>query len=100
MPVVRTDGLAVGRSVHGHVITKFSRMGSSPPFFLSMVLRCTHFARNSSAIMKPGYREQILPSLVPSLYQGPTVWIKPRLAKNLFKTFHGRFAQESRSYEW
>ena len=33
MPVVRTDGLAVGRSVHGHVITKFSRMGSSPPFF-------------------------------------------------------------------
>ena len=50
--------------------------------------------------MKPGYREQILPSLVPSLYRGPTVWIKPRLAKNLFKTFHGRFAQESRSYEW
>lgn len=50
--------------------------------------------------MKPGYREQILPSLVPSLYRGPTVWIKPRLAKNLVKTFHGRFAQESRSYEW
>ena len=28
MPVVRTDGRsAVGRSVCGHVITKFSRMG-------------------------------------------------------------------------
>ena len=29
MPVVRT----VGRSVYGHVITKFSRMGSLPHFF-------------------------------------------------------------------
>ena len=29
MPVVRTDG----RSVYGHVITKFSRMGSLPHFF-------------------------------------------------------------------
>ena len=28
MPVVRTDG----RSVYGHVITKFSRMGSLPHF--------------------------------------------------------------------
>ena len=27
MPVVRTDGLSGGRSVYGHVITKFSRMG-------------------------------------------------------------------------
>ena len=27
MPVVRTDGLLGGRSVYGHVITKFSRMG-------------------------------------------------------------------------
>ena len=27
MPVVRTDGRAVGRSVYGHVITKFSRLG-------------------------------------------------------------------------
>ena len=41
MPVVRTDmcgacgavGRAVGRSVYGHVITKFSRMGSLPHFF-------------------------------------------------------------------
>ena len=27
MPVVRTDGLWGARSVYGHVITKFSRMG-------------------------------------------------------------------------
>ena len=32
MPVVRTDGRAVGRSVYGHVIAKFSRMGSLPHF--------------------------------------------------------------------
>ena len=33
MPVVRTDGRAGGRAVYGHVITKFSRMGSLPHFF-------------------------------------------------------------------
>ena len=33
MPVVRTDGRAGGQSVCGHVITKFSRMGSLPHFF-------------------------------------------------------------------
>ena len=33
MPVVRTDGRAVGRSVYGHVITKFSPMGSLTHFF-------------------------------------------------------------------
>ena len=33
MPVVRTDGRACGRSVYGHVLTKFSRMGSLPHFF-------------------------------------------------------------------
>ena len=32
MPVVRTDGRSVGRSVYGHVITKFSRMGRLPHF--------------------------------------------------------------------
>ena len=32
MPVVRTDGRAVGRSVYGHVITKFSRMDRLPHF--------------------------------------------------------------------
>ena len=31
--MVRTDGRAGGRSVYGHVITKFSRMGSLPHFF-------------------------------------------------------------------
>ena len=28
MPVVRTDGRSVARSVYGHVIAKFSRMGT------------------------------------------------------------------------
>ena len=32
MPVARTDSWAVGRSVYGHMITKFSWMGSSPHF--------------------------------------------------------------------
>ena len=38
MPVVRTDGRMLGRSVYGHVITKFSRMGRLL-HFLTMVLR-------------------------------------------------------------
>ena len=50
MPVVRTDGRAGGRSVYGHVITKFFRMGSLQNFFLPMVLRCARLARKSSAI--------------------------------------------------
>ena len=33
MPVERTDGRAFERSVYGHVVTKFSRMGSLPHFF-------------------------------------------------------------------
>ena len=48
IPVVRTDGRVGGRSVYGHVITKFSRMGSLPHFF-PMVLRCARFVRESSA---------------------------------------------------
>ena len=32
MPVVRTDGRSLARSVCGHVITKFSRMGRLPHF--------------------------------------------------------------------
>ena len=32
MPLVRTDGRSVGWSVHGHVITKFSRIGRLPRF--------------------------------------------------------------------
>ena len=35
MSVVRTEDRAVGRSVCGHVITKFSRMGSLPHFFFT-----------------------------------------------------------------
>ena len=48
MPVVRTDGRVGGRSVYGHVIIKFSRMGSLP-HFLPKMLRCARFARESSA---------------------------------------------------
>ena len=33
MSVVRTGGRVGGQSVYGHVITKFSRMGSLPHFF-------------------------------------------------------------------
>ena len=44
MPVVRTDG----RSVYGHVITKFSRMGSLPHFFTHGAL--LRASRESSAI--------------------------------------------------
>ena len=32
MPVVRTDGRSLDRSVYGHVITKFSLMGRLPHF--------------------------------------------------------------------
>ena len=39
MPVVRTDGRADGRSVYGHVITKFSRMGSLPHENFAIKLR-------------------------------------------------------------
>ena len=35
MPVVQTDGRAGGRSVYGHVITKFSLMGILPPHFFT-----------------------------------------------------------------
>ena len=48
MPVVRTVGRAVGRSVYGHVITKFSRMGSLPHFLTHGVPQAP-FARQSSA---------------------------------------------------
>ena len=52
IPAVRTDGRSGGRSVYGHVITKFSRMGSLP-LFLPILLRCARCARcarESSAI--------------------------------------------------
>ena len=64
MPVVRTDGLLGGRSVYGHVITKFSRMGRLLQFLThGAPLAC--FARESSAIIKlelasaPDQRKQI-----------------------------------------
>ena len=44
MPVVWTDGRTVwragGRAVYGHVITKFSRMGSLPHFFTHVASLC------------------------------------------------------------
>ena len=39
MPVVRTDGLSGGRSVYGHVITKFSQMGGLLHFLTHAVLQ-------------------------------------------------------------
>ena len=48
MPVVRTDGLSGGRSVYGHVITKFSRMGRLL-HFLTLGAPLARFARESSA---------------------------------------------------
>ena len=48
MPVVRTDGLSGGRSVYGHVITKFSRMGRLL-HFLTHGAPLARFARESSA---------------------------------------------------
>ena len=34
MPVARTDGRSLTRSVYGHEITKFSRMGRLPHFLI------------------------------------------------------------------
>ena len=48
MPVVLTDGLSGGRSVYGHVITKFSRMGRLL-HFLTHGAPLGRFARESSA---------------------------------------------------
>ena len=49
MPVVRTDGLSDGRSVYGHVITKFSRM-SRLLHFLTHGAPLARFASETSAI--------------------------------------------------
>ena len=49
MPVVRTDGRAGGLAVYGHVITKFSRMGSLQHFFN---LWCSA-ARTRAPLKKP-----------------------------------------------
>ena len=48
MPVVRTDGLSGGRSVYGHVITKFSRMDRLLHFLIHGA-PLARFARESSA---------------------------------------------------
>ena len=49
MPVVRTEGLSGWRAVYGHVITKFSRMGSLPHFLTHGAPQAC-LARQSSAI--------------------------------------------------
>ena len=51
-------GRTVGRSVYGHVITKFSRMGSLH-IFLPMVLRYVRLARESSAKIKTSNAEVV-----------------------------------------
>ena len=53
VPVVRADGRSVGQSMYGHVIAKFSRMGSSPHFLthgasllmLSVTATCVSYCR-------------------------------------------------------
>ena len=51
MPVVRTDG----RSVYGHVITKFSRMGSLPHFFThGALLRALRAREQRYKLIKEG----------------------------------------------
>ena len=52
MTVVRTDGLSGGRSVYGHVITKFFGMGRLL-HFLTHGAPLERFARESSAIIPP-----------------------------------------------
>ena len=64
MPVVRTDGREGGRSVYGHVIAKFSWMGSLPHFLthgapLSPPPPTRALARESSAISK-GFKKAFL----------------------------------------
>ena len=59
MPVVRTDGRAGGRSVYGHVITKFSRMGWLL-HFLTHGAPMARFARQSSAITASQMAKQMV----------------------------------------
>ena len=59
MPVVRTDGRAGGRSVYGHVITKFSRMGWLL-HFLTHGAPLALFARESSAITASQMAKQLV----------------------------------------
>ena len=58
MPVVRTDGRSGGRSVYGHVITKFSRMDRLL-HFLTHGAPLAHFARESPAMIPDLLRTSI-----------------------------------------
>ena len=52
MPVVRTDGRSLARSVYGHVVTKFSQMGRLPHFLnkLAMGLRAWSSAKTTKPL--------------------------------------------------
>ena len=53
IPVVRTDGRAVGRSVYGHVVTKFSRVGRLPHFLsYGAPLKKTPFCIVASSLLQ------------------------------------------------
>ena len=62
MPVVRTDGVSLARSVYGHVITKFSRMGRLPQFLSYGAPPTREAPRWSSAIKPTDFLAFSLPS--------------------------------------
>ena len=69
MPVVRTDGRAGGRSVYGHMITKFSRMGSLPHSFThGAPLRASRARAPLSAFFKTEFSTQLAKKMNKSGY--------------------------------
>ena len=90
MPVVRTDGRA-----YGHVITKFSWMGSLP-HFLTHGAPQARFARQSSAIKYSGLHLFVCKSIDfrSSLFKKPFFLITPKYHGPLvviLKGFHFSF---------
>ena len=66
LSVVRKDGRSVGQSGYGHVITKFSRMGSLP-HFLAHGAPQARFVHHSSAIISFAYLKFVLFPFCPGL---------------------------------
>ena len=65
MPVVQTNGRAGGRSVYGHEITKFSRMGSLSHFFIhGATLRASRESSAINPIKSAQYDGEIAESLL------------------------------------
>ena len=59
MPVVRADGRWLARSVYGHVITKFSRMGRLPHFLSYGALPSRVASRRASSSAKNRDKHQL-----------------------------------------